>query len=146
MIRYLTLLVLLFAAAPSLAGTPSCLKYEKPGTSVLGTLTRVRMETRTLEKHPRMVTVTRWMLETSQPFCVDGDQALGNITMRGASSIELIPTDQSGFVPFIGKQVRVTGSLLSTYIPHYHAYLVMRVSSVHEVLQHTPNNSSKRTR
>ncbi|NKZ40241.1 hypothetical protein HF690_14880 [Oleiagrimonas citrea] len=104
------------------------------------------METSTLEQHPRIVTVTRWMLETSQPFCVDGNQALGNITMRGASSIELIPTNPSGFIPFIGKQVKVTGSLLSTYIPHYHAYLVMRVSSVHEALSHTPNNSSKRTR
>jgi hypothetical protein len=54
--------------------------------------------------------------------------------MTGASSIELVSNGGPALTPLIGKKVVVIGELLPTYIPHYHAYLVMQVESIREEL------------
>ena len=125
-------LAALLTIAPMVAGASDCLLYGKAGTSVTGILSRARVETRSIGESAAPVTVTRWMLDTSAPFCVNGNDAQGNIAMSGASSLELFPSNESALVPFIGKRVRVVGELMPTYLPHYHAYLIMRVDLVIE--------------
>ena len=138
MIGLRKLLGALVAVAPVAAGASDCLTYDKTGTSITGILSRVRVETRSIGEHPTPVTVTRWMLDTPKPFCVNGDEAQGNIAVSGASSIELLPAAESKLVPLIGKRVRIVGRLLPTYTPHYHAYLIMQVGLVSEAGEREP--------
>jgi hypothetical protein len=120
----------LTVALPVLAAEPQCLTYGLAGTLLEGELTRVTMETRTKGSPPVPVKVVRWMLETHLPFCVVGNEDIGDIPVRGASSIELLFDDSRLLSKLIGSRVRVTGEIMNSMAPHYHAYLIMQVSSV----------------
>jgi hypothetical protein len=122
----------LLTIVPVVAGGAECLSYGTSGATVTGRLSRASYETLTAGDHPKRVSITRWMLDTPEPFCVDGDEKSGNIYMRGASSIELFARGDVALVPFIGKNVRAVGKLLPTHLPHYHAYLILEVQAIHE--------------
>jgi hypothetical protein len=125
------MVALLFAAFPIVASASGCYSYEDTHASLTGTLTRVHIETLSQGKQPHLVTVAQWWLFTSKPFCVTGDTANGDIVVKGATNVQLLPMhNESKLSPLIGKRVTVVGPFMATLIPHYHPYLIKQVVSV----------------
>ncbi len=84
-------LVLLLGLLPVAACATGCYTYEDTHAALTGVLSRVHIETLSAGKHPHLVTVTQWWLFTSQPFCVTGDTADGDIIVKGATNVQLLP-------------------------------------------------------
>lgn len=131
MTGYCKTLVLLLALCPLGANAAGCFTYEAPRSSLTGVLARVHIDMLSSGMRPHPVTVTQWVLYTSQPFCVKGDVADGDIPVAGATNVQLLPMhNEPELLPLIGKTVTVVGPFMATLIPHYHPYLIMQVFSV----------------
>jgi hypothetical protein len=137
MIRLRSALWILLAVLPRVGFAEDCLSYGKTGATLTGYLTRHKVESRSIGKDPVPITQTAWMLYTPTPFCVTAEKGSGDIAVEGGSIVEIWPSGASGsdsdLVPLIGRKVRVVGSLAPTYLPHYHAYLILQLHSIAQV-------------
>jgi hypothetical protein len=117
-------------ALSATAAKADCLPYEPHQVSISGKLTRVEFSTPSGSPEPYFV------LQLPRPICVNG---------RGAAADEPLISDilliQLGLTtpqysqlrPMLGKQVRLTGSLVAATTGHHHTPVMLGVSAIEGV-------------
>lgn len=123
----------IWVASGDSAWSADCLTYGNLRTEVVGTLVRVTIDDRSRDARGKPITTTRWTVATDAVFCVKGDDALGNIDVRGASIVYLVPNEALALTSFLGKHVRVVGEIVDTLRPHYHPELEFVVHDISEL-------------
>ena len=131
-------IVLWVSCAPALAQTPTspCLSYEPAVVKLSGTLAR-----KTFPGPPNYENIHRgdrpetyWLLELSQPVCVNEDKSEPSLNpaRKGIRTVQLVLTADAykRYRRLVGKRVVATGTLFGEHTAHHHAPVLLTVKDL----------------
>jgi hypothetical protein len=118
-------------ALSSIASASECLHYDLPVVKISGRISRVTVPpavTHSGDPQPKYA----WYFSSTKPLCISpGPVMLGNLAIKRVTRFEiLLPSTHQDLSQYLGREVRLTGSFIPTYIPHYHTNLTFTVESV----------------
>ena len=114
------------------ANASDCLHYDLPAVQISGRIARVVVTSVGASLGDDLQPEYAWYLSTTKPLCIlPGPKKLGNLAVTGIRRFEILPSpNQPDLTRYLGQEVRLKGSFVPTYIPHYHTNLTFSVESV----------------
>ncbi len=115
----------------SIASANECLHYDLPAVHISGRISRVAV-TSAVPNSGHSQPEYAWYFSSTKPLCISpGPARFGNIAIKQITYFQILPpSKQYDLSEYVGHEVRLTGSFIPTYIPHYHTNLTFTVDSV----------------
>ncbi len=129
------LLSALLVLAPIAASAGTCLHYDLPNVAFEGLITRGELQVAP-GKGDGSDDDYRWYIDPSESICVSGDA--NNLSIVVAKHVLVWPGAHMHIGKYAGSTVKATGYFMPTWIPHFHAYPIFAVESIHIVRGKTP--------
>jgi hypothetical protein len=137
-IRFLTLLLLLFATSIYAAAQEKCLSYEPATVELSGTIIR-----KTMPGPPNYESIrkgdtpeTLWILHLDRPVCVTGNTDDVNEPERNVTDLQLV-LDEKQYAQirkYVGQRIRVTmtGTLFHSHTAHHRTSVLLAVKGIRQ--------------
>ena len=127
--RYWLMGIAALAISP-IASARECLHYDLPVVQISGRISRVAV-TPAVANAGYSQPEYAWYFSSTKPLCISpGPARLGNLAINQITRFQILPpSSRPDLSEYLGQEVRLTGSFIPTYIPHYHTNLTFTVES-----------------